>query len=74
MSVSLLVDRSLSVASCCPGQWAPIIITSFVLFPMASLLSGNVRDAERGAVAGELGRQLCSDREWCQKGRAGEVG
>ena len=42
--------------------------------PLASLLSGNVRNAERGAVAGELGRQLCSDRGGVQKGRAGEVG
>ena len=30
--------------------------------------------ATRGAVAGELGRQLCSDREGVQKGRAEEVG
>ena len=41
---------------------------------VASLLSGKVRNTERGAVAGELGRQLCSDRGGVQKGRAGEVG
>ena len=41
--------------------------------PLASLLSGKVRNAERGAVAGELGCQLCTDREWCQKGRVGEA-
>ena len=41
---------------------------------MASLLSGKVRNAERGAMAGGLGRQLCSDREGVQKGRVREVG
>ena len=41
--------------------------------PVASLLSEKVRNAERGAVAGELGRQLCSDRGGVQKGRVGEV-
>ena len=40
---------------------------------VASLLSGKVRNTERGAVAGELGRQLCSDSGGVQKGRAGEV-
>ena len=47
------------------------IITKVLL---ASLLSGKVWNAERGAVLGELGRQLCSDRGGVQKGRAGEVG
>ena len=43
---------------------------------MASLLSGKVWNAERGAVAGELGCQLYSDRGVVSKGQwrgSGEV-
>ena len=58
------------------NAWVPSVnyLERWLANTVASLLSGKVRDVERGAVVGELGCQLCIDRGGVQKGRAGEVG